>query len=154
MNDGHGTRWVLGAVIVGLGLFLAGCAGTPARRIARYPELYAALPPDVQARVSAGDVAPGFTREAAFLAAGRPQRVIHRRDAAGVREVWSYSGTGYRSEVVPVRRGYAWRDRKGRGRFAEWTTFETAQVPYEFESGRIEFGADGLVTSVELLRGP
>ena len=42
-------------------LALAGCATTPAERIAKNHAAYAAWPPDVQARVKAGEVAPGFT---------------------------------------------------------------------------------------------
>jgi hypothetical protein len=133
-------------------LLLAGCASTPARRIAQHPDVFAAFPPEVQEQVRRGEVEPGFTRDMVFLALGRPARVLHRREAAGVREVWSYSGTGYSREMVPVRRTYGWRDRKGRGRVTEMTHFEMVDMPFEVESARVEFAADGRAAEVIRMR--
>lgn len=71
-------------------LALAGCATTPAERIDKDRTTYASWPPDVQARVRAGEVAPGFTSAQVRMALGNPDRVFTRTTGAATEEVWAY----------------------------------------------------------------
>jgi hypothetical protein len=71
-------------------LALAGCATTPAERIEKNRSAYASWPSDVQARVSAGEVAPGFTPEQVRMALGDPDRVFTIVTNAATEEVWAY----------------------------------------------------------------
>lgn len=69
---------------------LAGCASTPEKRIAKEPEVFAALPPETQAKIRAGQVEIGFTMTQVKLAKGKPDTVGRRTTAAGEEEVWTY----------------------------------------------------------------
>jgi len=71
-------------------LTLAGCATNPAERIAKNQAAYAAWPPDVQARVKAGEVAPGFTSAQVRMALGEPDRTFTLTTEKGTEEVWTY----------------------------------------------------------------
>ncbi|MBI1374937.1 MAG: hypothetical protein GC159_19640 [Phycisphaera sp.] len=72
---------------------LGGCAAnTPAKRIEKEPDVFAALPADVQDKVRQGIIDIGFTRDAVRLAKGRPNRVYSRTDKTGANdEVWAYT---------------------------------------------------------------
>ena len=96
------------AQIVGLAALavaLSGCS-TPARRIAREPEVFASFPPEIQAQVREGRVALGFTRDMVRLALGPPDRTYRRTTAGGTREVWAYTQTrrvpGWPAQFLPV----------------------------------------------------
>jgi len=71
-------------------LALAGCASTPAERIAGNRAAFSAWPPDVQARVQAGEVALGFTPEQVQMALGEPDHSYTRTTERGTEEVWGY----------------------------------------------------------------
>jgi hypothetical protein len=72
-------------------LLLAGCASSPASRIKRNQAAFDAYPADVQQKIQAGQVAPGFTPEQVRLALGEPTRVSTITTDKGASEVWSYS---------------------------------------------------------------
>ena len=55
-----GSRWFAGCCMMGL-VLAAGCLSSPERRIQKAPEVFAAFPPDVQAKVRKGEVDIGFT---------------------------------------------------------------------------------------------
>lgn len=69
---------------------LAGCASTPEKRIAKEPEVFAAMPAETQAKIRAGQVEVGFTMTQVKLAKGKPDRVGRRTTASGEEEVWTY----------------------------------------------------------------
>lgn len=71
-------------------LVLAGCTTSPAERIEKGRTMFAAWPPDVQARVKAGEVAPGFTSEQVRMALGEPDRVFTIITGTASEEVWAY----------------------------------------------------------------
>lgn len=73
-----------------LGLALVGCATTPTERVAKNHAAFAAWPPDVQAKVQAGEVALGFTAEQVQMALGEPDHTFARTTAKGTEEVWAY----------------------------------------------------------------
>ena len=80
--------------LVVLLLTLAGCATTPADRIAQHQTVFNAWPAEVQAKIRAGQVAVGFTEEQVRMALGDPERVITRTTAQGVSLVWAYRRRG------------------------------------------------------------
>ena len=81
-------------VLVALVLALAGCATTPADRIAQHRSAFDTWPAEVRARVRAGQVAVGFTEEQVRMALGDPERVITRTPEKGVAMVWAYRRSG------------------------------------------------------------
>ncbi len=85
--------------VVTAGLALAACQSTPAKRIAKSPDAFAAMPAEAQKKIRAGEVAIGFTPEQVRLAKGKPDLVGRRTTANGEDEVWTYerskSGLGF-----------------------------------------------------------
>lgn len=73
---------------------LAGCATSPADRIAQHREEFARLPAEVQQAVRVGRVDIGYSETAVLIALGEPTRRFERREAAGVTEVWAYARRG------------------------------------------------------------
>jgi hypothetical protein len=85
--------------LVVLLLALAGCATTPADRIAQHQTAFNAWPAEVQAKIRAGQVAVGFTEEQVRMALGDPERVITRTTEQGVSMVWAYRHRGPRFSI-------------------------------------------------------
>ncbi|HEY0945456.1 MAG TPA: hypothetical protein VGD81_09310 [Opitutaceae bacterium] len=80
--------WVL---VIGA-LFLTGCASSsPESRIKRDQAAFDSYPADVQQKIRAGQVAPGFTPAQVRLALGEPARVSTVTTDRGASEVWIYS---------------------------------------------------------------
>ena len=83
------TVWVA-VLLSGL---LAGCASTPAKRIAQNQALFDSLPVADQARIRGGEIDLGYTPDMVRIAYGDPQRQLVRRTAEGTTEVWDYLDT-------------------------------------------------------------
>jgi len=98
---------------------------TPQTRIAKHPDLYAALNPSERNLVERGELAKGMTRDAVFLAWGPPAmsyegyhegKASMRWDYTGAQAVYSerfygvygYSGHGYRGHNVHPYSAYAY----------------------------------------------
>ena len=79
----------LRAAIVPLILLAAGCASTPAQRIAS-SDTYETYPAEIREKIRNGEVDVGFTPDMVRLALGNPDRVTRRQSTAGEAEVWSY----------------------------------------------------------------
>lgn len=75
---------------------LAGCATYPSDRIAADPAAFNSWPPDVQAQVREGRVAPGFTPEQVFVALGEPSLKTQAGAPGDLAEVWVYHKTAPR----------------------------------------------------------
>lgn len=71
-------------------LLAAGCASTPAQRIANNAA-FDTYPAAVQEKILNGEVDVGFTQEMVRLALGKPDRVSRRQTASGESEVWIYT---------------------------------------------------------------
>ena len=71
-------------------LAVAGCATTPADRIARNQAAYASWTPEVQAIIRAGKISIGFDQQQVSVALGDPDQALTRTTANGVEEVWIY----------------------------------------------------------------
>ncbi len=76
-----------------LALGLSSCATAPEQRAKRHPELYAKLSTREREQAMRGVVAEGMSRDAVYVAWGRPDRVMSgSRDGRG-RERWAYFGS-------------------------------------------------------------
>lgn len=125
------------AVLAPLLLALAGCA-TPEGRIKKNPELFDALPPDVQAQVRKGQVGIGFSQDAVFLALGKPDRMYTRQAEAGTTEIWSWvSYTTTRDRQQVQYRGRV-RDSKGVSHAVSDTIWVDVDTRNEYEKLRVE----------------
>jgi len=67
----------------------AGCSST-ASRISQNQNEFNAFPPEVQAKIRAGEVEVGLTAAQVKMALGEPDRVATRTTATGTSEVWGY----------------------------------------------------------------
>jgi len=99
------------------GLALAGCS-TPDSRIAANPAAFAALNPQQQALVKAGQVGIGMSMDAVKLALGDPDRVTLRTDASGETQVWHY--VTYEADGVYLYSGFYHRGYGRRGGWGGW----------------------------------
>src|SRR5438128_11175113 len=70
-------------------LILTGCA-TPDARISQHPEMYHTLSQTDQALVSKGQIRPGMTMDAVWLAWGSPDRKIIANMRGRATETWIY----------------------------------------------------------------
>ena len=75
-------------------LLLTGCVtnSIQARKQER-AAAYAALPPDQQASVDAGQIKVGMNMDAVYLAWGRPAQVLAGESSKGATVTWLYHGT-------------------------------------------------------------
>src|SRR5213596_3336477 len=70
-------------------LTLSSCATTDAR-ISQHPEMYQSLSPTDQALVSQGQIRPGMTMDAVWLAWGAPDQKIPGNARGRATETWVY----------------------------------------------------------------
>lgn len=137
-------RLVLLSVAVSTLAILAGCA-TPDTRIADNQAAFAKYPPEVQQKIRAGRVEPGFTGEMVVMSLGEPARKFLRKTAAGDTEVWSYHDNRPR---FSFGLGVA---SAGRSSAVGGGVGVTTGGDDPEEKVRVEF-RDGVVTAVDLLR--
>jgi hypothetical protein len=83
------TRFLRVAALSTITLFAAGCASTPAQRIAGSEE-FDTYPSVIQEKIIDGEVEVGFTEEMVRLALGKPDSISRRQTSSGDSEVWSY----------------------------------------------------------------
>lgn len=128
---------------MGCAVLVAGCS-TPARRIERHPDRFAAFPPEAQALIREGRIDLGFTPEMVEMALGKPTRVLTRRDEQGTEEIWSY--LTFRSYAYPYDYWWPYPSRYRR----HYGLYPIADVDEGIETVRVGF-RDGRVTVVESL---
>jgi hypothetical protein len=137
----------LALIPLALLLLAAGCS-TPASRIKKNPELFNALPPEIQENVRQGRIDIGYPQDAVLLALGRPNREYTRRTANAQTIVWSYTREEIRRDRQRVDTRVRVYDADGRSRTVSdwvWVDVENRQ---EYERLRIEFTSN-LVTAIE-----
>jgi hypothetical protein len=93
-------------------LALVGCANTVERRIERNPQLFQQLSAQDQQLVREQKLREGMSREAVFLALGRPDRVSTGRKNGKDFERWTYVG---QQAVMTQTFGMGWGGRWGGG---------------------------------------
>lgn len=80
-------------LLLGAACLMVGCAvSTPQTRIARNPQMFAALSPGQQELVSRGRIERGLPMDGVFLAWGRPDRVVEWDRSGSRLERWTYLG--------------------------------------------------------------
>src|SRR5690349_5906347 len=94
--------WALLTTAVSGALFFSGCA-TPESRISKNPELYNGLPARQQQLVAQGQIAPGMSRNAVWLAWGGPGQKVDGYARGNATETWVYFTT---TTAYPYGYGY------------------------------------------------
>jgi hypothetical protein len=84
--------WALLSIAGAGALFFGGCA-TPESRISKNPELYNSLPARQQQLVTQGQIAPGMSRNAVWLAWGGPGQKVNGYARGNATETWVYYTT-------------------------------------------------------------
>src|SRR5438477_8271189 len=83
--------WAL-LTVAGAGAFLfTGCSTTESR-ISEHRDLYASLPPRQQQLVAQGQIAPGMSQNAVWLAWGSPGQKVNGFARGHATETWVYFG--------------------------------------------------------------
>jgi hypothetical protein len=99
--------WALPTVIAACTVLLIGCSTTESR-ISEHRDLYASLSPRQQQLVAQGQIAPGMSQNAVWLAWGSPDQKVSGYARGHATETWVY----YRyADAYPYGYGY------GYGRF-------------------------------------
>jgi len=93
--------WALLTTAAAGALFLGGCA-TPEKRISQNPDLYHSLPARQQQLVAQGQIVPGMSRNAVWLAWGGPEQKVNGYARGNTTETWVYLTT----TTYPY--GYGW----------------------------------------------
>lgn len=83
---------VLTLSLSAIALLLASCTSPIVKRIEHNPEIYAALSEPHKAMVARGEISEGMTKQAVFIAWGRPDRGSKGSQNGKAYERWSYSG--------------------------------------------------------------
>jgi hypothetical protein len=101
--------WALLTSAAGGAFFFGGCA-TPDSRISKNPELYNGLPARQQQLVTQGQIAPGMSRNAVWLAWGGPEQKVNGFARGNTTETWVYLTTtsAYPYGYGYGRFGYGW----------------------------------------------
>ena len=122
---------------------------TPESRIKKNPEVFNSFSPEVQAKIRAGEIEMGYTKDAVRIALDRSDRTYTRSSAAGTVEVWSYVETQLSYDRQRVRGTFQVKDGDGRIRTVHDDVWVTVENRTEYEAIRVEFGSDGLVSAIE-----
>jgi len=83
------ARVALTFAITAGALIFSGC-GTTSYRVSQHPEMYRSLSPRDQALVSQGQIGPGMTMDAVWLAWGKPDQKIPNNMRGRATETWVY----------------------------------------------------------------
>jgi len=83
------ARIALTFAITAGALIFGGCA-SPGHRISEHPQMYQSLSPRDQALVSQGQIRPGMTMDAVWLAWGKPDQKIPNNMGDRATETWVY----------------------------------------------------------------
>lgn len=81
------TSLVLGCLAL---LLSAGCTTSPTTRFSEKQSVASTWSPEVQDKVKAGKVEPGFSKEQVWVAMGKADRSYSRQTQEGSFEVWAY----------------------------------------------------------------
>jgi hypothetical protein len=91
MTKGRFFFWALATVIAACTVLLVGCSTTESR-ISEHRDLYASLPPRQQQFVAQGQIAPGMSQSAVWLAWGSPGQKVSGFARGHATETWVYFG--------------------------------------------------------------
>ena len=81
-------------IALAAGFSLVSCMpSTPLTRIEKNPQLFQALPEKHKALVQQGQIERGMSKEAVFLAWGRPSRTTNASYSGKISERWDYEGS-------------------------------------------------------------
>lgn len=133
----HFTRFGFSMALM---LVLGCCATARERRITNNPKIYQDLSTSDQVLVQQGRIREGMSKEAVFLAYGRPDGVATGRQGGKEVEVWSYMDSQpvyantYSVGLGWGRGAYGW-GRYGGGYYGAWDPFwsyspSVVYVPY------------------------
>src|SRR5438874_9233793 len=89
MIKGRFFSWALPTVIAACTVLFVGCSTTESR-ISEHRDLYASLPPRQQQLVAQGQIAPGMSQNAVWLAWGSPDQKAQGAMHGKMTETWIY----------------------------------------------------------------
>lgn len=128
-------------------LLLASCASPIAKRIERNPDIYNKLSERHKSLVSRGEVEEGMSKQAVFIAWGRPDRAFRGSRNGRAMEQWSYldydavpggwggPGWGYGGWYGPHGYGYCYDSFYSYQPMVDYVPYERATV--EFANSKV-----------------
>src|SRR5437868_6787530 len=111
MIKGRFFSWALPTVIAVCTVLFVGCSTTESR-ISEHRDLYASLPPRQQQLVAQGQIAPGMSQNAVWLAWGSPDQKVAGFARGHATETWIYYTY---TNAYPYGYGYGGYGRFGYG---------------------------------------
>lgn len=110
-------------------VFLNSCATPgPPGRIQKYPGMFTALPPEQQTAVREGRIAEGMSKDAVYLAWGKPDTVTLGSQSGSPFEQWRYTALQpvyYSNLSMGFGFGYGGYGRHGRYYYPGYAGFDT-----------------------------
>lgn len=146
-------------------LFVSCATNTPQKRIEKNPERFKTLNTEEQAEVSQGRISRGMSKDAVFIALGKPDKTTIGDRSGSAYEVWEYYdlqpvvthgfyggfGRGFGGGFGRGRFGHGGFGRFGGGGFFHGGFFP--QVNYIPRKGASVIFTNGTVDSFESVRG-
>ncbi|MEY4484926.1 MAG: hypothetical protein RL693_2378, partial [Verrucomicrobiota bacterium] len=118
-----------------IALLLVSCTSPIVKRIEHNPQIYAALSDQHKSMVSRGEISEGMTKQAVFIAWGRPDRGSKGSQNGKAYERWSYSGyEAVQGTSMGVGMGY-W----GYGYYEPGFYYAPTVTYLPYEARRVEF---------------
>jgi hypothetical protein len=133
---------------------LSSCAHPRDKRIAANPKLYQSLSSNDQVLVQQGRIREGMTKEAVFLAIGRPDQVASGREKGSSIEKWTYVGTQpvFTNSFFPGYGGWGRGYGYCGGWDPYWAGFNTPNVIYvPYKAATVSFRGNRVV---QYMTGP
>lgn len=136
------------AAVAAAGLFLISCATPgPPGRIERYPDMYAALPPATQQAVREGRIQEGMSKDAVYLAWGKPDVVTMGSQSGVSFEHWRYTALQpiYHSNLT-MGYGFGYRGYYGRHYSPAYFAYDTGPDYVPVTAAVVRFKNDRVVS--------
>ena len=125
--------------------FLCGCASTIEDRRTERLAAYSQMPPDTQSLVDSGQIKVGMTRDAVYIAWGKPGQIIQSESPQGRTETWVYHGSTLRPYQYWNYGYHGWGPFYHRYYYSPLPYLETDWYPQYFVSAEVTFQDDRVV---------
>jgi hypothetical protein len=133
-----------------LAMFATGCAtSTIEKRRSERSLAYGSLPAESRALVDQGQIAVGMTKDAVYIAWGKPSQIFTGQNERGTTTTWVYTGTAWQEHRF-------WNYRmRGYGRYGYTAEpyLDYDYVPRSYQSAEVTF-ENGVVKSWRNLTAP
>jgi len=134
--------------------FLTGCASTIEDRRKERLAAYSALPPETQSLVDHGQIKVGMSKDAVYIAWGKPDQTLQSESDQDRIETWVYHGSTLRPYHYWDYGYHGWGPYYGYYNYSPLPYLETDYYPVYYVSGEVNFQNDRVASWRNLPRAP